>query len=686
MLASPAGPLRASATLRAIETTAATRTDPVSPGQRRGPSSLETAAEHGWMLVPGLLVVYLGFDAGGYFAGTTGLAAAIVSVLLAVRLLTAPPLRGLSGPGIAALIGAGALAALSLASQIWSHTPARALLAFDLCVLYLLVTALHSAAVTTAARLRTLILGLLGGLAIVCGAALLTRTLPHVFPLGPAFSATRLSYPVTYWNALGMLAALGIALGAHVASDRAAPAPLRMIGAGLVPAFGATLLLTFSRGAIGSLAVLLVLYIVLAPRLSVLLTALAVGPPAALALRTVYDAGALGSNTPTSPLAVSQGHHVVLVLALCMLATVVLRGLLILAERRVPSRRLPPRARTPLLVAAAVVVLVVAIAGSGTISHQYDSFVNGTVSSTGPARDRLLSVSNDGRLDLWRVAVRGFDRQPLHGQGAGTYADQWTQYRHSFQSVQNAHNLYLETLDELGVAGAVALALFLLGLLVAAARRLRPVTTRPVAALAVAALLSWALHSAVDWDWQMPAVMVGVLALAAAAGTADPDEGAPWPRGTARWPARVLAALGSLALGVAPGLVAVSQSDLDAAVRAFAAHDCVTAATRARAAHNVLSVRPEPLEILGYCQARTGHGHAAVSSLKAAVKDDPSDWEFRYALGLVSAEAGENPLPALRAAHRLDPLESSITNAYRALQGHRRRWRRIALAQPLDLP
>lgn len=41
------------------------------------------------MLVPGLLVVYLGFNAGGFFAAMTGGAAAAMAIPLAVRAMTA---------------------------------------------------------------------------------------------------------------------------------------------------------------------------------------------------------------------------------------------------------------------------------------------------------------------------------------------------------------------------------------------------------------------------------------------------------------------------------------------------------------------------------------------------------------------------------------------------------------------
>jgi O-antigen ligase len=79
---------------------------------------------------------------------------------------------------------------------------------------------------------------------------------------------------------------------------------------------------------------------------------------------------------------------------------------------------------------------------------------------------------------------------------------------------REAHSLYLGTLAELGLVGLAALLAFLGGV-AAAARRL----WRSDPALAVgpaAALAVWVAHAGLDWDWEMPAVTLVALALAAA--------------------------------------------------------------------------------------------------------------------------------------------------------------------------
>ncbi len=642
------------------------------------------------MLVPGLLVIYLGFDAGGYFAGTTGAAAAAIALLLAVRILTAPaPFSGRRRFTMFAVAGIAALALLSLVSQTWSHAPARALLAFDLAGLYLGLTALTGTVAQPASRRRTLVSGLLAALAAICVAGLATRLAPDLFPLGAQFVSQRLSYPLSYWNALGMLAALGVLLGVHVGSDRDAPWPVRAIAAGLVPAFGVTLLLTFSRGSIASLAVGLVLYVVLAPRTSLITTVIATAPFAAVAAHVAYDATALATTGYTGPAGVEQGHHLGLVLAVCCAAAAAFRGLGTLLKRRMPVIAVPRRASLAPAAVLVIAIVVLAAVRGGWINHQYRQFVNSTVNATaGPTRARLGLVSNNGRIQLWQVAWHAFTAHPLRGTGAGTYAELWDQRRTFAEPVQNAHSLYLETLAELGIPGVVALLCFLAGLLLGAGRALWRPAERPMAALATAALIAWCLHSAVDWDWQMPVVMVPVFALAAtAAAGIDPRR----PRAGARRPASAWLARGALAacavaLAVAPAFVAVSQASLDSAVDAFTRADCAAAIADARSAHSAVSSRPEPLEIIGYCEAREGEGQLAAQTVGGAISRDPADWEFHYALAVVTAASGGDPTPQLRVAERLDPLEpllSTAADTFRATP--RRHWRQAAERLALDV-
>ena len=63
---------------------------------------------------------------------------------------------------------------------------------------------------------------------------------------------------------------------------------------------------------------------------------------------------------------------------------------------------------------------------------------------------RLLSASGNGRSAYWRVSARMVEHHPLLGEGAGSFARTWLRERPVANEARDAHNLYLETLAELG--------------------------------------------------------------------------------------------------------------------------------------------------------------------------------------------------------------------------------------------
>ena len=76
-----------------------------------------------------------------------------------------------------------------------------------------------------------------------------------------------------------------------------------------------------------------------------------------------------------------------------------------------------------------------------------------------------------------------------------------------------------------------------------------------------------------------------------------------------------------------------------------------------------------------------------VKALQNAVDRDPDDWEFRYGLALVSAQAGRDPRPAAAKALELSPREPLAKQAVATCaSGSRRSWARKARRAPLDVP
>jgi O-antigen ligase len=118
------------------------------------------------------------------------------------------------------------------------------------------------------------------------------------------------------------------------------------------------------------------------------------------------------------------------------------------------------------------------------------------------------------RYEYWQVALETFAGHPLAGTGAGGFRVEWLRERPVEDVSRDAHSLYLETLAELGLAGAAALLVMLAGLALSARRAL---LAEPRASLGLVALLvTYLVHAALDWDWEMPAVTLPALAAAAA--------------------------------------------------------------------------------------------------------------------------------------------------------------------------
>jgi O-antigen ligase len=132
------------------------------------------------------------------------------------------------------------------------------------------------------------------------------------------------------------------------------------------------------------------------------------------------------------------------------------------------------------------------------------------VTGANPARFGSLQTN---RYAYWRVAlVDGFAKRPVTGVGAGGFAAIWLRYRKITERVKVAHSLYVETLAELGLVGFGFLLIWFGGIAASARRAYNAAPM--VAAGPIAAIVVFATHAAVDWDWEMPAVTLVALALA----------------------------------------------------------------------------------------------------------------------------------------------------------------------------
>jgi O-antigen ligase len=629
----------------------------------------------GLMLLPGGLIVFLGFNAGGYFPGTPAVAALVLTQILLVRIVQARhPFEGLASTTLVAIGALASYAALTLASGIWSHSMSRALIEFDRAWLYLLVFVLFGTVQASTDNLRWLMRGLLLGVSIVCVSGLMTRLLPSVWHTAPDVSNERLSYPVTYWNTLGLLAALGIVLAFHLSCSLSERRVVRVLAAGVLPLLAATLFFTFSRGAILAGAVGLVVYVLVARPRGLPSAVLAAIPTTAVLLFFAYRANLLDTLDPTTPRAVAQGHHVALVAGVCVLVGMTARLLLAsVLDPRLRRWERRPRSSTPLKRGAlltAVVVAIVAFFALGAphaLAHDWDRFIGGASTTTkgGDLRRRLTDPSNDGRTPLWQVALRGFSASSLHGVGAGMYQTLWDRERSQFGYVVNAHSLYLQAMAELGVPGLLLLLVLvgatILGLALRARGRQR---TLYGALLAVAVV--WVLHAGVDWDWEMPVATIGFFAIAGLALSGRGRIGSGW---IPSHNTRVVIALLCLATVVLPVSIIGSQTRLGQAEHALYASDCAAATPAALSSIGWLDVRPEPYEIVGFCDIQRGQPRLAITAMREARSNDPGSWETYYALAIAQASAGIDPHANTEQALRMNPLEPLTREAANEFRG-----------------
>lgn len=624
-----------------------------APADRDAPGTFERRVALGTtVVVPAALIIALGFQSGGFPRGTTALAATLVGLLLLVRAVIAP--SSVQRPGWIGTLGIAALASLAawqLLSAEWSDSAWRAIAEFNRTALYLLVFVTF--ATLPKQRMKPVLASVGLGIVVIALAGLLSRLRPDLIPVAVAIAPQRLSYPLGYWNGMGVFVACGLVLCLHVAADQVWPFAARALAATAVPALAATLYLTLSRGGLGAAAVGIGLYVVLGRPRGLIPALVAIVPPAVFVLLAAYDASALVTPEAANAEVIEQGRALATTVLVGCVAAGGLRLLLWPADGWLSRVRVPSVSRQTQIGAAAVVLVAIVVGGLAVdapsrVRAQVDGFLASTPTTpSGDPRQRLTSVNNGGRIEHWEVAMEASAEHRLRGVGAGTFDIQWREYRSSTGLVTEAHSLYVETLSELGVVGLLALVALIASLAAGAfARRYR----RPASAAVFAVVMLWALHAALDWDWEIPAVTLVPLILGAAAASA------PRRQGAGRRLAPVVVCVGAVLLVALPAISAVAESRVTQALAALEAGDCATAAQRAAQGARFAPARSDLLSVEAVCASREGRNAKAIELSRAAVASDPHDWEAWFLQGLVQATAGKDPRPALQRARALDPL------------------------------
>jgi O-antigen ligase/polysaccharide polymerase Wzy-like membrane protein len=440
----------------------------------------------------------LAFFTGGYFPEAQAWAGLVAWALVIAAVLAGARLPALGRAGWLALAGLATLGGWTLLSITWAPIAGSAYHAGQLVMLYLGVL-LAAVLLLRGHRVQRVVEpALAGGALVVIGYGIAERLLPGLLHYAHSVSAQgRLEQPLTYWNAMGEVAALGFVLSARVAGDARRPHPLRAAAAGACVPLGLGLYLSFSRGALFACAAGLLALIVAARRREQLHAVVLAIAAAAVASAATAPFGSVTSLTGRLPVRERQGA-IVLIEVVAVVAVAVVTQWLLMRRRRSAVLRLPRHAAwvaTALICAGMAVAIVVG--SKEATSHPL---------SAGASRYATLQSN---RYAYWGVAFKAFAHEPLRGVGAGGWAVWWLRYRTIDDFAQDAHSLPLQTLAELGLVGIVVLASFFGGVAVAgrAAQRASPA----LAAGVLAAFTTYAAHAPLDWDWQMPAVTVIAL-------------------------------------------------------------------------------------------------------------------------------------------------------------------------------
>lgn len=628
-------------------------------------------------------VLLLGFSQGGYPVHVVaGYGVALWWLLLVGILTRAIPRPSPTALGWVALTAAVVLAVWGCLSLTWSSDPERGLTEVARAIVVGGSLLLGMSAVR-AGQGRVLAGGVLAGLTIVVGAAVLSRLVPSLAP-GTAETAAflpatrnRLAWPLNYWNTIAAACAMAIPLGLTLATRARNPwwsglavAPIPVLALGLA--------YTLSRGGILALGVGLVAAVaVTAPRPVLLRTLLAPAVASAIVLWVGVGSDALTDVVGGSAQS-DAGRRALLVAAVATVGLFLLQSGLASADAARWTPRIPRTSRRTfaVLVAAVAVVVVGGAFAAGApdrIADGWDRF-RAPLVETGAGNlnnaDRLGSISGNGRYQMWSAATDAFGAHPARGLGLGSWEAWWNPRRGGTGFVRNAHSQVFELLAETGIIGALAFVVLLAAPLAAgfaAAVRRRPRV--PDAALVAPPLAAFAVGVAVDWHWQITALAVAALTLAAVALSDDGrlregvDRSAPardrrW-RTAAQGLALAAVALGSIAV-LAVALVAPQavEASRDAAARG----DLTAAARAAEDGAAAASFAASPVLQRALVAEQAGDLDAALAAAVEATRRTPKDWRPWFVVARVAAAQGDHgrAVRAFREARRLNPRSALL--------------------------
>jgi hypothetical protein len=641
------------------------------------------------ILLAALLVLIASTTAGG----DTNLAAntwtAIGLILLGFGLVIAVLIAGAPGPawGGPSLALFAALALAEALSIAWSIVPDKSWVEAGRVGGYLgAFAAALALARLTPQRWRVLIGGILLASVAVSAWAVIVKSLPGTLDRQEQYG--RLLAPFAYWNATGLMAAIGVAPCLWLGSRRDGRVVERVAAVPSSALLIAVVVLSYSRSALLAAVVGLAIWLAAVPlRLrSVLVLALGgVGGAviSAVALHSVaftHDGVSLSTR-------VSDGRTfgLVVLVVLVLLAPI---GYLALeyADRR-PLEEATRRRIGIALICLAALVPVAGIAGAaassrglgGQVSRVWSDLTSTKRVSDNP--NRLTALANS-RPSYWHEGLTVGEHALLAGVGADGFGTAQTRYTDDTLPAGHAHSYLIQTFADLGLIGVGLSIGLLLAWALAAARPLARGPSELESERAgmwalLCVVLAFGVSSTIDWTWEYPGLAVTALIAAgwlAGRGPLTQRVGIR-PRGSSPGlGARVLATgLAALAVLIAWAIWQPlrSSNDQTAAIAALGAGNASAALADANSAVATNPVGAAPLWVRSEVYSALRDHARALADARAAVSlqpQNPLTWTFLGQLYL-SDHQPKRAQQALAHAHVLalsDPVVAQLLASARA--------------------
>jgi len=605
--------------------------------------------------------------------------------------------------GIGAGIALFALAAFSALSVNWSAAPANSWLESNRTLSYAAAFAGAIALVRLCAgRWRSLITGVLLATLVLSTYAVASKIVPGTLDASDPYA--RLSVPFGYWNAVGLTAALGLAPALWLGARRDGHAVVNALAAPALCVLLVALVLSYSRGAVVAAVIGVAVWVALTPLRLRALSVLAIGGvTAAAVLAWAFRQPALADDHVALAARSAAGHRLGVVLLAALLVAFVAALLVRFARDRNP---LSVRRRRMLGIAALVALALVPVAGvgaaavssrglSGTISHGWYELTTPNAQQPSNSASRLTSAGSMQAL-YWSYALDVFEAHPVAGAGAGAYAVAHQRYMTGPAAALNAHSYIFQTLADLGLLGLALSLAVAIGWGIAAVRAARPLRARAPGAEAaerigvltlVAVVITFAVHSAIDWTYFVPGdAVIALLCAGWVAGRGPTRQRLDPGRFSAAVVLRSPLAAAGVATAIALALVLAwsqwqplrSEQAATAGSLALAGADTALVLNHNGEANRDLAVARadylaansrDPVDITpliglaGVYNNTPGETSLAQKTLERAVALQPSNaasWFALWQLDSVTPGYGKVGRDALAAAHHLYPYDPDL--------------------------